>query len=763
MSLFFIQTSLYSYAQTLSGTVQDSNNNKLGWANISILDTGNYFIVGCTTTDEGSFSLTLPNTVKTCRLVVSYVGMRSDTLSISTLPQNNMLIRMSPNTEMLGEVHVTATRRLFKDRGDMIIADVENTVLSKSGTINNLMNQIPFVSGSDGNFNVFGRGKALLYLNGRKLYDTNELRLLSSDRIKKVEVNTNPGAKFSSEVKAVIKIYTVDNPNGLGGNVMVYLQQGRQFTNLESASLAYNRNKLQLSGSLSYSDNRASQRTQDYSEILQPKSVNSNDVDIDFKGLNTTASMELNYSISDNKNIGLNTQFNWSKMEHDITLKSLSHSADGVEDFNTNANGLSTNKPQQWITNAYYTMNLNKTHLEITNDFMLGRQYNLFDYSENTSAKVSTNGVMRNLMNSFITDANSQLGQHINLNYGFEMTYSHAKQSFGYDEDNISTGMRETSNERRQFLNAEYVNLNYTVNKWNFNIGLRYEFTQLNYYENGLKSNIQSKTYNDFFPNVNIAFTPSEVSNISVGYRRTINRPSYTMLNDNLQYNSRYQYVQGNSLLKSEYINSINFLGSYKNLRFVASYEFIDDAIMTARSVYGTSSDIILSRAINLPAFQRIQFGVNWWQKIGFYTPYLEFNVGKQYFEYKFQGNMASYHKPYFNFKFHHTFSLPKNIDVMLFLDYSGKKYDMFRMHSQQWSSLLSVSKGFSKGWFVQLSAKNIFCSSKNTSITYSDWIRDATYNDNDYQNVSFMVSYNFNYKNKKHNTYTKSSELKRF
>ena len=61
------------------------------------------------------------------------------------------------------------------------------------------------------------------------------------------------------------------------------------------------------------------------------------------------------------------------------------------------------------------------------------------------------------------------------------------------------------------------------------------------------------------------------------------------------------------------------------------------------------------------------------------------------------------------------------------------------------------------------MAVSKVFCSNKSSVTTYCDWIRDATYNENDYQNVQIMVSYDFNYKNKKHNTYTKTSEINRF
>ena len=124
-----------------------------------------------------------------------------------------------------------------------------------------MMNQIPFVSGTAGKYQVFGRGEALVYVNGHKLYNANELQLLSADKVKKVGVVTNPGPKYAADTKAVIKVYTKDNSNGLGGNVMSYLQYGRKISNFENASVVYNHDKLQLMGGLSFNHTKMKEST----------------------------------------------------------------------------------------------------------------------------------------------------------------------------------------------------------------------------------------------------------------------------------------------------------------------------------------------------------------------------------------------------------------------------------------------------------------------------------------------------------------------
>lgn len=58
------------------------------------------------------------------------------------------------------------------------------------------------------------------------------------------------------------------------------------------------------------------------------------------------------------------------------------HSVAGMEDFSTSADNTSCMKPLKWLTSVYYLVNLRKTHLEVTNDLLLGNQSHLFDYVE---------------------------------------------------------------------------------------------------------------------------------------------------------------------------------------------------------------------------------------------------------------------------------------------------------------------------------------------------------------------------------------------
>lgn len=89
-----------------------------------------------------------------------------------------------------------------------MVTTVTGSVLEKAGTGNDLLDKIPGLSANNGSVNVFGSGKAEIYINGRKMRNSSELDQLSSENIKSVEVLRNPGARYDASVKAVVRIIT---------------------------------------------------------------------------------------------------------------------------------------------------------------------------------------------------------------------------------------------------------------------------------------------------------------------------------------------------------------------------------------------------------------------------------------------------------------------------------------------------------------------------------------------------------------------------
>lgn len=134
-------------------------------------------------------------------------------------------IAMTPMSFALGEIVVRSNLPTTAIKGDALVTNVENSILSQAGTANDVLTQVPMVLGRDGNYEVFGKGVPVIYINGRMVHDTNELSQLNSADIRSVEVITNPGAKYDASVTSVIRIRT-KRPQGDGFSGTLRTQMG---------------------------------------------------------------------------------------------------------------------------------------------------------------------------------------------------------------------------------------------------------------------------------------------------------------------------------------------------------------------------------------------------------------------------------------------------------------------------------------------------------------------------------------------------------
>ena len=68
------------------------------------------------------------------------------------------------------------------------------------GSAKEMISHLPFVTGSDGEYTVLGRGTPEIYINGRKVRDKTELDRLQANEILSAEIITTPGVQYGSSV-----------------------------------------------------------------------------------------------------------------------------------------------------------------------------------------------------------------------------------------------------------------------------------------------------------------------------------------------------------------------------------------------------------------------------------------------------------------------------------------------------------------------------------------------------------------------------------
>ena len=202
----------WAQAITLKGLVTDENSQPVPLATISVLSKiDSAFVTGTTTGIDGTFNIECQQVDVVAK--VTYLGYRP--MVAHHIGGDFGVILLQPDSKMLDEVVVKATRPTYKLTTEGIKTDVDGTLLSKVGTANKVLENLPGVQKKADGIEVFGKGTPLIYVNGRLLRDKTELDQIQSENIQSVELITNPGAKYKADVESIILIKT-KRPQGEG-------------------------------------------------------------------------------------------------------------------------------------------------------------------------------------------------------------------------------------------------------------------------------------------------------------------------------------------------------------------------------------------------------------------------------------------------------------------------------------------------------------------------------------------------------------------
>ncbi|MFA7104691.1 MAG: hypothetical protein WC165_06075 [Dysgonamonadaceae bacterium] len=212
----------------------------------SVTDTT--LITGSVTDSMGNFEI-ISELIDNTFLKVSMVGYETKLVPTDT----NLSVVLDETTNELGEVAVYGDLPKIRIKDYALVTTVPNTVLSKAGTANDVLKRLSSLTGKDGEFEVFGKGKAKIFINNREMRDLSELDNINSNDIKEVEIVTNPGARYDASVNAVIRIYTIPKTgDGLGFDLRSSYYRSQNTDLADQLNVNYRKNGWDIFGTFNY-------------------------------------------------------------------------------------------------------------------------------------------------------------------------------------------------------------------------------------------------------------------------------------------------------------------------------------------------------------------------------------------------------------------------------------------------------------------------------------------------------------------------------
>ena len=143
----------------MMGRIVDTHHQPVDFANVSLLIVNDSsFITGGVTNENGQF--VIPCNAQKAIVKVTCVGYNTYRNIFSTGKIGT--IALSEATLNLQKVVVKGHRKIYKSDGTKLIVDVQKSVLSDFGSADDVVAQLPTVSGSDGSYSVFADKKSCL-------------------------------------------------------------------------------------------------------------------------------------------------------------------------------------------------------------------------------------------------------------------------------------------------------------------------------------------------------------------------------------------------------------------------------------------------------------------------------------------------------------------------------------------------------------------------------------------------------------------------
>lgn len=529
-------------------------------------------------------------------------------------------IKLDVNPSDLGNVTVTATKQLFEMGIDRKIFNVDKNLVSTGQTATEIMKTIPSLSVDiDGNVTL-RNASPQIFVDGRPT--TLTLDQIPSDIIDKVEIITNPSAKFdaSGGNAGIINIVLKKNKkNGYNGSLRAGIDS-RAKVNL-GGDINIRQNKINFFASGSYNQRKSISTSFAGTNFFTPTPLKvisnsentSNGYFAFFRG-------GLDYFIDNRNTISVTANINKGNFKTDGLQKIDTTSSAVVS--NTNRSTFSEMNFENFGGQLSYKHNFTKNGHSISADANYNSSTNssLSDigsliYTSAGSQKypyyqLRGNGNGSNKFFTLQTDYENQLTESTKFEAGARAAIrDFSTNNMQYINDNTSSSgfvLSPRSSSRYKFNDqvfAAYATYSFKYKKFSYQLGLRAESS--NYTGNLLTlAGADSSTFKvsfpiSLFPSAFVTYKLTDKQDLQLNYSRRVNRPNFFQLLPVYDFTDPQNPSVGNPGLKPEFTNSLEF--SYSN-----NYKKNSNFLATAYFKYSTN---LITRYIFKDVNKNIQAG----------------------------------------------------------------------------------------------------------------------------------------------------------
>ena len=690
-----------------------------------------------------------------------YQPLYSSSFSISAEQPNPQLepLTVKPHTAVLSGVTVTSRKPFIQKLSDRIVVNVENSIISAGSSALDVLERAPGVNVDQNDvISLRGRAGVIIMIDGKPSAMTgadlaNYLRGLPSGAIERIDIITNPSAKYDAAGNSGIIDIRLKKDQRLGTNGTLTAGYGQGIYPKANAGATFNyRNKsVNLFGNYNYTYRVGLNHLLLDRNFYNNGVYNGGDLKDNYSKIPVeanTARLGMDFFASKKTIIGfvVNANFNHITRESDNKSDVLDPQKQTVSRFGS----MATNNDH--LNNAVGNLNLKHTFDSLGRELTVDLDYGLY---RNNSLTVNATRYYKmdgtSLQPDYILNGDQQgkldfktaradyvhpLTKTTRVEAGVKTSFVSSDNDAQFFDMSSGTPVNDVNKTNHFIYNennhAGYINFKAEFKRFDMQIGLRGE--QTNIKTEQLKGNIHfDSSYFQLFPSAFFNYKLKEDQVLGVSVSRRIDRPGYSQLNPFLFLIDVTTYATGRPGLLPQLTWSYELSYTLKNLNFTLGYSHTRDnqdiAIAKFRDVFPnipSEDNVTVQIPINLSSLDYYGLSISapirisrWWNMLN------NGNVYYNHFNGSLAGTTLQNGMPSVDLRTNNTFTFKKGWTAELNASFNSAGRSGFMVLDPRWGLSAGVQKMVLKNkGTVRFNVTDIFWTNlPKAVVTYNNYV----------------------------------------
>lgn len=639
LSMLLFSYSIRAQGQTsslasISGKVVDENKEAVAFANVALyasIDSG--LVKGEVTDIDGNFIIRAEPA--DYYIKVTFLSYQSKIKAGISLKSNDLElgnITLSSSSQNLDEVEIIAERSQMELKLDKRVFNVEKDLSNAGANAAEILDNIPSVQVDvEGNISLRGSQNVRVLIDGKMSSITGTstadvLRQFSGDMIEKVEVITNPSARYDAEGEVGIINIVLKKEERKGVNGSVQAVAGYPDNYRASFNLNYRTQKLNLFTSYGANYRKSPGGGNTFQTFDGPDTayVYESESDRERGGFSNNIRLGSDWFINKKNTITVSGiyQFSDEKNTTELTYRDLFASGElyrkvirtdiEKEDGKSLESSINYTKTfdqedQKFTIDLQWSERDDLEKSNITEENFL-TQNKLFQKSRNVEANKTY------LMQSDYVLPVSKDGR---FETGVRATLRTVKNDYKVEQLDSSNQFEVLPDFNNNFIYQEniyaaYVMFGNKFKNFSYQAGLRAEYSDI-----GTELKIGGETndyeYLNLFPSAHLTYELGKKDNLQLSYSRRINRPRFRYLLPFSNFSDARNFYAGNPDLQPEYSDSyeLGYLKYFEKGSLYSSLYYRHRTGVIDRITIADNEGFTIRFPVNLATENNIGFEAN--------------------------------------------------------------------------------------------------------------------------------------------------------